>query len=228
MENPPKKQTFKLEKVQKIVENKATEDLLACLDVLELRAVSIGEGGNAEVLIAEGTPFEKVCLKRIKNKQQILCNEIDEENKFQIKAQEAGVRTPLPLMSLKTDKGDCFLMERIEGYSMKDIIEKPERLPKKFKYNVFFNSLKEQIDLMHKTGIYHRDLHWGNVMVDKKGLPVIIDFGTAIYGTGSDSTYEESATVYNENLKRYELRSGIFIDDLVSFKNLSEQFKSFM
>ena len=225
MEN--KSQTFKLEKVQKIVESKETEDLLYCLDVLEIRAVSIGEGDSADVLVAEGTPFEKVCLKRIKKNPPVICNDIDEENAFQIKAQEAGVRTPLPLISLQTDKGPCFLMERIEGHSMKDIIEKPNLLPKNFKYGTFFKLLEDQISLMHKSGLYHRDLHCGNVMIDNENLPVVIDFGSAINGSGSDLTYEGDILVYNPTLGRYEQKSGTFKDDLKSIYELKEQFKNF-
>jgi hypothetical protein len=67
---------FEIKKVQKIVESKETESLLECLESLEIHAESIGEGGNAEVLaIAEG-PFSKVCLKKIKEKPQIICNSI--------------------------------------------------------------------------------------------------------------------------------------------------------
>lgn len=228
MENKSQSQTFKLEKVQKIIENKVTEDLLYCLDVLELRAVSIGEGDSAEVLVAEGTPFEKVCLKRIKKNPPVICNDIDEENAFQIKAQEAGVRTPLPLISLQTNKGPCFLMERIEGHSMKDILQKPELLPKDFKYDNFFKLLENQISLMHRAGLYHRDLHSGNVMIDKESLPVIIDFGSAINGSGSDFTYEGDVLSYNKKLGRYESKSGTFKDDLKSISVLKEQFKDFI
>ncbi|MFZ2205794.1 MAG: phosphotransferase [Minisyncoccia bacterium] len=227
IETQKQSQTFKLEKVQKIVESKETEDLLYCLDVLEIRAVSIGEGDSAEVFVAEGTPFEKVCLKRIKKNPRVVCNDIDEENDFQIKAQEAGVRTPLPLISLQTDRGPCFLMERIDGHSMKDIIKNPELLPKGFKYDTFFKLLEEQVSIMHKSGLYHRDLHFGNVMINKENLPVIIDFGSAVSGSGSDFTYEGEVLVYNERSHRYEQKSGTFKDDLKSISELKEQFIGF-
>lgn len=228
MENKNEKYIFKLDRMQAIIENKTTEDLLYCLNVLEIRAVSIGEGVNADVYIAEGTPFEKVCLKRIKKVQKMICNDIDTENKFQIEAQQAGVRTPLPLISLQTDKGPTFIMERIKGYSMKDILGKPALLPKKFKYENFFQSLKKQISLMHNSGIYHRDLHSGNVMVDNDGLPVIIDFGTATKGTGSEMTYQDDVRIYDTNLGHYKTTPNIFDDDLESIDKLKDEFKRFM
>ncbi len=158
----------------------------------------------------------------------MICNDIDTENNFQIRAQEAGVRTPLPLISLETDKGPVFIMERIDGYSMKDICKKPELISKNFNRDIFFKSLEKQVSLMHRSGIYHRDLHWGNVMIDEKGLPVIIDFGTATNGSGSDFTYEESVMMFNEKLERYESRSGVFTDDIKNIDLLKEQFKNFI
>lgn len=37
--------------------------------------------------------------------------------------------------------------------------------------------LREKVIKMNKAGVVHNDMHWGNVMVDKKGVPWIIDFG---------------------------------------------------
>ena len=64
--------SFEIKKVQKIVESKETEALLECLATLELHAESIGEGGNAEVFALGAGPFSKVCLKKVKEKQQII------------------------------------------------------------------------------------------------------------------------------------------------------------
>ena len=211
---------FEIKKVQKIVESKETEMLLECLEKLEIHAESIGFGGNAEVLaIAEG-PFSKVCLKRIKEKPQILCNDIDRENELQGLARKAGVRTPLALISMETKKGTFFIMEKIIGTTVEEVLITPSKLPEDFSIEVFNRELDEQIELLHRANIYHRDLHSKNVMINEKGLPVIIDFGTAIEGSGGDFTYEEYATVYNAASGRYDQVNGIFKDDKINARNI--------
>ncbi len=213
-------QPFEMRKVRKIVETKETEALLECINSLEIHAESIGEGGNAEVFAIEGGQFSKVCLKRIKEKQQLICNSIDEENKFQGKAREAGVRTPLALISIDTDKGSFLIMERVDGCTVEQAIQDPSQLPENFSYQIFANDLDDQILKMHNAGIYHRDLHVRNVMINNQGMPVIIDFGTATEGTGSDFTYEQLATVYNQKTGKYDQVSGVFKDDLQMVRSL--------
>ena len=44
----------------------------------------------------------------------------------------------------------------------------------------FFSKIKKTIDLLNKSGIYHRDLHERNIMFDKNGEVFIIDFGMAL------------------------------------------------
>lgn len=211
---------FEIKKVQKIVESKETEALMSCIESLEIHAESIGEGGNAEILAINEGPFSKVCLKKVKEKPQIVCNDIDRENEIQSMARKAGVRTPLSLISFETESGTYFIMEKINGSNIEEVLSNPSLLPESFVYDTFISDLNQQIERMHTAGIYHRDLHVRNVMVNEEGLPVIIDFGTATEGTGSDFTYEELATVYNETKGIYEQVSGKFKDDKQMLKNM--------
>lgn len=213
--------TLTVEKIEKVIDSKNSASLMECIKSLEIKAVPIGEGGNAIVYAALGTAFEKVCLKRIKEKPQIIFNDIEQEHDFQVKAQEAGVRTPLSLLSINTDYGKYLIMERIIGHSVGEIVKDPDLLPKNFDTKKFCESLDEQISKMHKHGIYHRDLHENNVMIDDKdGLPVFIDFGTATEGTGSNYTYSESVSMYDPIKGRYTLAYGFFKDDLMMIRNI--------
>ena len=36
--------------------------------------------------------------------------------------------------------------------------------------------LRKKMLLMHEKGYYHNDLNWGNILIDKRGVPWIIDF----------------------------------------------------
>lgn len=212
---------FEIKKVQKIIESKESNSLLNCIETLEIYAEKIGEGGNADILAVSQGPFSKVCLKKIKEKPQLICNSIDRENEFQEKAREAGVRTPLTLISFETEGGgNYFVMEKIIGSNLEEVLIDSSLLPENFSYDLFIKDLEDQVQKMHNAGIYHRDLHNRNVMVNEKGLPVIIDFGTATEGTGSDFTYEELANVYNSSKGTYEQVSGKFKDDLQMLKNM--------
>lgn len=206
-------QQFEVKSVAKIVESRETDELISCLENLELKAKSIGEGQNAIVFVAEGTPFEKVCLKKAKEKPTILCNTIEEEHQYQMLARTAGVKTPLTLLSLDTDKGAFFIMERINGVTVDEAARRPQSVPEGFEYHAFCEALEKEVEKMHNAGIYHRDLHTQNVMIDTEGNPVIIDFGTATRGTGSDLTYEQTVMRYDPLKGRYDTFGSYFKDD---------------
>jgi serine/threonine protein kinase len=203
---------FEVKKVAKIVESKETPDLVECLTTLEKHAKQIGEGGNAVIWVAEGTPFEKVCLKKIKPQPQIIYNEI--------KVREAGVLTPLTLISFETKDGEYLIMETIEGCTVSEAFLKPSLLPENFDPSLFSKELEAAVTKMHNAGIYHRDLHARNVMINKEGKPVIIDFGTATIGSGSDFTYQESVSSFNPKTQKYEQKSGLFVDDNEMVRNI--------
>lgn len=215
-----------LENVQKIIERRTPDSIMKCMRKMEQNASILGEGGNAQVFAIEDSELSSVCVKKIKEKQQILANNIDTEADFQDEAMRAGVRVPLLLGSYTTDKKEHFIiMQRIKGNSLAEIFVQPKLLPKKFDFEVFVQDLDHQITLLHQAGIYHRDLHSRNIMMDKEGMPVIIDFGTATYGTGSDLTYEESVMMYNKQMNRYEQKSGYFKDDLEMIRNLKSELR---
>lgn len=222
------KKVFEISKIRKLVDSKESQEVVECVSGLKLEKNPIGEGGNAVIYIPEVETFKKVCLKKVKEKPQIMYNDIEEECKIQKLLKEAGVRTPVTLVSFVAKEGSYLVMERIIGYNISEIIKKPELMPEKFNYETFCKDLDEQVSIMHKAGIYHRDLHERNVMINEEGLPVIIDFGTATYGTGSDFTYEESVSMFNPTKGRYEFVNGFFKDDLEMVKNIKATLKQFM
>ena len=215
------KSPFEVKKVAKIVESKEVDNLVECISTLELSAKEIGQGRNAVVYAAEGTVYENVCLKRIRNKPEVLANTIDEEHKFQIEAKNVGVRTPLSLVSLETQNGIYLIMERVNGPTAAAVASDPRLAPENFNYSEFCKALDAEIQKLHTAGIYHRDLHGGNVMIDANdGLPWIIDYGTAVHGTGGEMTYDEYASVYDPVSGRYEQRQRFYRDDLESVRKI--------
>ena len=222
------KKIFKVESVKKLIEFREMDNIIDCILNVELKATPIGEGGNAFIFIPEDESLQSVCIKKSKKNPYMIYNNIEEECEIQKEAKNNGICTPLTLLSFTTkDKEEYFLMERINGYSIKDILENNNLLPKKFNYNNFCKSLDEQIEKMHNKkgvsdGIYHRDLHSGNIMINEEGLPVIIDFGTSTKSSNNDSTYEDDVLMYNSKKERYELVKNIFSDDIEMIKKIKK------
>jgi len=224
---------FGIKSIERLIDSKETNNIIECLLKVKLEATPINEGGNAFIFIPLEKSLQNACIKKTKEKPQIQYNNINDEHKIQKKLKEMGLRTPLTLVSFKTVEGEYFIMERIKGYSVREIIKDSTLMPEKFHFETFCKSLDEQIAIMHnkdkmQNGIYHRDLHEGNVMIDEEGLPVIIDFGTAVEGTGSDNTYSESVSMYNPKKERYEFVSGYFKDDIEMSKIIKASLKGFI
>lgn len=217
---------LEIHKVNKLIESKEAEELEECLQRLELKSFSLGQGGNAEVLGIEDHHFTNVCLKKIKEKPQMKANTIDIEHQFQIDAYKAGVRTPLTLISFETDDGKYFIMERVFGITIEELCNKPSLAPKGFDVDVFVEELRLEVRKMNAAGIFHRDLHDRNVMMNEQGKPVIIDFGTATsadpipmsvedkYAFASDWVYEESPMIFDNEKGKYMPKTGYFKDDM--------------
>lgn len=80
-------------------------------------------------------------------------------------------------------KEDVLVMEKIEGASLADIFNPKESrfkkdAPEGVDWVYFLDTLERFIKKMNNEGIFHRDLHMGNVMIETESLkPVVIDFG---------------------------------------------------
>ncbi|HBI16698.1 MAG: hypothetical protein UR60_C0045G0005 [Candidatus Moranbacteria bacterium GW2011_GWF2_34_56] len=152
------------------------EMVLQAIKKIECEGYGIGEGRTATVCALEGR-FD-VCVK-ILNKSIRPKNGATEEMRFLDKLKSKKFPVPQAVCCAKTERSEYVFMEMIDGLSILDLIEDDlfEELPENFDFKGFFEKLREIVKRMHSENIYHRDLRPGNVMVDKIGNPVIIDFG---------------------------------------------------
>lgn len=205
------------EVVKRYIELKNEDKLINCLEEKLKEGKEIGFGNNATIISLEDedSDFSDFCVKKMKSKPLLVCNDIDTEANYQFKLQEGGLKTPRYVIVVKDDTGqEWFIMERIDGVSIGDAMIGLGKLPNDFNTQDFCVKLEREVKKMHSLGVLHRDLHTGNVMIDEKGNPVIIDFGTATEGDpNSEYAYEETVSKYNEKKGVYELVSGKLPDD---------------
>lgn len=150
----------------------------------------LGKGQTAEVYLMghKGTRAIKVVNSRTivpGNNQEVILNDLHEEARVGKLIKEAAgqvVEVPTQIIAMDyVEEGktsEVLIMEAMDAISIEDIINNPSLLPESFNYSDFYDACEEFVKRLEKKGIYHRDLHPGNVMVHREnGKPVIIDFG---------------------------------------------------
>ncbi len=139
----------------------------------------IGAGGMGEVYLAEDTELKRqVALKFL---PPHLCQDEACRKRFTREAQAAaGLDHPniVPVYEVGEFKGrPFFAMAHIEGQSLREVIKQGKL------------TVNEAVDLTmqvceglheaHSAGVVHRDIKPGNIIIDKKGKPRLLDFGLA-------------------------------------------------
>lgn len=184
-------------------------------------SVKLGFGAEADVF-SVNNPDQPFCVKRSlasdrssdsqrkkdhfpntpERKLRPQTNSPAEEVRLQEQAHRLGLNVPWPFFHAITPETDdhYIVMEKIRGSSVHDIIEQGLALPVDFDVERFEVDLLDQLRVAHTHGLYHRDLHAKNVMIDQVGRPVIIDFGLAVltahYDGGDDITNPYEWTAY--------------------------------
>ncbi|MHB1086284.1 MAG: protein kinase domain-containing protein [Minisyncoccota bacterium] len=158
--------------------------------ILSFRNASLfqGNGATAEVYEVSGHPH--MCVKFITN--QAKYNENNHlRTEFALLSAASGlragrVRTPVPyFLRIHPREGHSFGMEKVEGRSLSQILERPEdnldliRIAKGLDREQVMAELNQFVLKMHEAGITHNDLRRRNIMLDREGNLFVIDFGRA-------------------------------------------------
>jgi serine/threonine protein kinase/tetratricopeptide (TPR) repeat protein len=155
-------------------------NLTAGTQVAHYKIISkIGAGGMGEVYLAEDTRLSRnVALKFL---PQHLCQDDASRTRFTREAKAAAkLDHPniVPIHEVGEFQGRPFFsMAHIEGKSLREIIKQGNL------------TVHEAVDLTmqvceglheaHSAGVVHRDIKPGNIIIDKKGKPRLLDFGLA-------------------------------------------------
>lgn len=172
----------------------------------------VGEGGDAFVLMADsdliGLPPE-VCYKiakveEVKRGRNPMTKEADIQSEVyalmkELETSKIGVPCPYYVVEIGAKK--VMAMEKLPAKSVDDILHGRGSLPAWLDIDTFFDELEQFITAMHSLGVYHRDLHFGNVMIRQSAVApedgkwgYVIDFGVSGHGVGGIDPYIKETT----------------------------------
>ncbi len=194
-------------------------------EIIEL----LGEGGMGAVYKARDRELERtIALKVIRAD---LANNPEILQRFKqelILARQITDRNIIRIFDLGEAEGVRFItMEYVEGESLYHMLRERGKLP-----------IDEVVDIMeqvfsglraaHREGVIHRDLKPGNIMRDKQGRVVIMDFGLArtmgsdgMTRTGAMLGTMEYMSPEQAQAKDLDARSDIFTMGLICYELLS-------
>ena len=147
----------------------------------------LGAGGMGEVYRARDTRLERIVA--IKILPAHLSDNVEARHRFDREARAiSSLNHPniCTLYDVGHENGiDYLVMELLEGETLADRLAKgPLPLEKLLKYAI---EICQGLEQAHKTGVTHRDLKPGNVMLTKSGAK-LMDFGLAKASTASTTT----------------------------------------
>ena len=94
----------------------------------------------------------------------------------------------------KIDDHFFIVMAYIEGQPLSSVITKSKAVPPR-KIAAAIRKIALALGEAHKHDVVHRDLKPSNIMIDKRGEPVVMDFGLARKATGDEAQLTHSGAI---------------------------------
>ena len=146
----------------------------------------LGEGGFGITYQAQHTLLKQWVV--IKTPNEILKNDSEYPNYVKRFIREGRKlaqlsQQPHPNIVRVTElfeesKTYCLVMDFVPGESLFNLVKKRGALPE-LEAVGYIKQIGEALIFVHHQGLVHRDAHPGNIMVQKNGKTVLIDFGIA-------------------------------------------------
>lgn len=147
----------------------------------------LGEGGMGEVLLVRDHDIDRqVAMKRLKSHENptALMRFIEEVRTIG-QLEHPGI-IPIHDVGMDEDGSYFFIMKRVEGETLYDIIQKlaagdaayHKRFPFEARVRIFLEILNA-IDFAHSRGFIHRDIKPENIMIGPYGEVMVMDWGLA-------------------------------------------------
>jgi serine/threonine protein kinase len=155
----------------------------------------LGQGGMATVYLAEDKKFltnvaVKVLAKEFAHNENIRKRFLAEaRNMFKMSHPNIIKVTDL------IEEGDtvAFVMEYIEGDTLKDYLERKGKLNDD-DLKAIFTQILAAVAYVHEQGLIHRDIKPSNFMISPKGQVKLLDFGIAKNTDTNSAEYTQTST----------------------------------
>ncbi|MBS1996659.1 MAG: protein kinase [Cyanobacteria bacterium SZAS LIN-2] len=155
----------------------------------------LGSGGMGTVFKAKHISLPKFFAVKILNSQ--LSNDASFRARFEQEAKTASLLNHPHLVAIydhgTTSLGEAYLvMDFIDGRSLAEILQSLKRIDQRRAIKIF-SQIADGLANAHRTGVIHRDLKPGNVMLietqENPEFVKVVDFGIAkIIGTDNEHT----------------------------------------
>jgi serine/threonine-protein kinase len=147
---------------------------------------TLGSGGFGSVYLAEDTWIDKKVALKVPHKQHLDFTEMLKEPRLLASMSHPNIVTVLT--AEKQDGVFIIVMEYVPGETLEHVItrEGPLELRKALDFTC---QICNAVDHAHRSGILHRDLRPGNMLISDGGMLKVTDFGTsrflevALHGT---------------------------------------------
>ena len=140
----------------------------------------VGRGGMAVVYKALHTSLERIVA--IKELHSSLKDDRELVERFKREAKAAAsLNHPniVQVYDFWNDRNTYYLaMEYVDGVDLKTVLERCGRLPLEIALIIAIQ-ISDAVDFAHQRKIVHRDIKTGNIIVSKKGIVKLADFGIA-------------------------------------------------
>lgn len=185
------------------------EGIKNTIESIKKHKEQIGEGGDAFVVIAKNEIREfppEVCYKFAKVEKtprgrNAMPYEAElQEDFYRIveEISEYNIGVPMPFYSVELGRDKMIAMEKLPAKSVDDILRGMGSLPEWLDIDKFCDQLEGLFTELHAKGLYHRDMHVGNIMIrqthdepEDGKWGYLIDFGLSGYGMEGMDPYKK-------------------------------------
>jgi serine/threonine protein kinase len=155
----------------------------------------LGRGGMAKVYLAEHRLLRnKVALKVLNDN---LVRDLHIRKRFLAEARSMAAMSHPNIIKVIDlyDSGDhvAFVMEYIEGETLKEYLERKGRLSDT-EIKALFPQMLDAVGYVHEQNLVHRDIKPSNFMLDRKGKVKLMDFGIAKTMDATSAEYTQTGT----------------------------------
>ncbi|MFY7972721.1 MAG: TonB family protein [Flavobacteriales bacterium] len=155
----------------------------------------LGRGGMARVYLAHDNKFDTNVAIKVLNKEFVHNDNIRKRFLAEAKSMFKMSHPNIIKVTDLIDEGGtvAFVMEYIEGETLKEYIDRKGKLKDEEIKNIFSQML-DAVGYVHKQNLVHRDIKPSNFMIDREGKVKLMDFGIAKTLDASSSEYTQTGT----------------------------------